>query len=84
MKSEASDFYLTSSIYQWHKEKNVLWKTKKKKKKSWEKEKEEKRSSTQAFLEVAWDIAKEIPSDITRFYDRELPYETVHAWCSPV
>lgn len=43
-----------------------------------------KNSSTLAFLEVAWDIAREIPSDITRFYDRELPYETVHAWCSPV
>lgn len=45
---------------------------------------EKKRSSTLAFLEVAWGIAKEIPSDITRFYDRELPYETVRAWCSPV
>lgn len=43
-----------------------------------------KKSSTLTFLEVAWDIAKEIPSDITRFYDRELPYESVHAWCSPV
>lgn len=55
-----------------------------KKKKSWETGSKGKRSSTLAFLEVAWDIAKEIPSDITRFYDRELPYETVHAWCSPV
>lgn len=54
------------------------------KKRSWQKEKKEKRSSTLAFLEVAWDIAKEILSDITRFYDRGLPYETVHAWCSPV
>lgn len=77
-----SDVYRVGSTYQWHKEK-MFCKKMIKKKKSWEKAKEEW-FSTLAFLEVAWDIAKEIPSDITRFYDRELPYETVHAWCSPV
>lgn len=55
-----------------------------KNKKNAQSEGEKKKSSTLSFSEVAWDIAKEIPSDITRFYDRELPYETSNAWCSPV
>lgn len=88
MKSEVSDVYRTGSAYQWHKK--LFWKKQKRKKKLKKnpgrnrKKGEKKRSSTLAFLEVAWGIAKEIPSDITRFYDRELPYETVRAWCSPV
>ena len=56
---------------------------KRKKKKNDQREGGKKRSSTLAFLEVVWDIAREISSDITRFYDRELPCETVRAWCSP-